>query len=106
MKMITCLTYAFTSPFLSSLEHCRQPENIIAILNLFSVQETSCFNCRREVFDICDHELAQHYDVYAIKAADKILYTRRNGIKKWSIIHSNNKERCSAGLHSNVDDLL
>ena len=39
---------------LSSLERRRRPKNIIAILNLFSVRETSRFNSRREVFDILD----------------------------------------------------
>ena len=47
-------TSAFTNPFLSSLERRRRPENIIALLNLFSVRETSHFNFRCEVFDIRD----------------------------------------------------
>ena len=29
------MTSAFTNPFLSSMEHCQRPKNIIAILNLF-----------------------------------------------------------------------
>ena len=57
-------TSAFTNPFLSSLERRRRPENIIAILNLFSVRETSRFNFRREVFVTSDRELVQHHDVY------------------------------------------
>ena len=50
---------------LSSLERRRRPKNIIAILNLFSVRETSLFNFRREVFVTSDRELVQHHDVYA-----------------------------------------
>ena len=59
METIIHLTSVFTNPFLSSLENRRQPKNITAILNLF--RETSRF----KVFDMRDHELLQHYDVYA-----------------------------------------
>ena len=48
------MTSAFTNPFLSSLERRRRPENIIAILNLFSIRETSRFNFWYKVFDIRD----------------------------------------------------
>ena len=59
------MTSAFTNPFLSSLEGHRQPENRIAILNLFPVQETSRFNFRHKVFNTRDSKLVQHHDVYA-----------------------------------------
>ena len=55
-------TSAFTNPFLSFLERRRRPENIIVILNLFFVRETSRFNF---IYVTRDRELVQHHDVYA-----------------------------------------
>ena len=90
METITYLTSAFINPFLSSLERRRRPENIIAILNLFSVRETSRFNFRREVFD-------------TVTVNWKLLtQNTNNGVKK-GVNHSNNKERYCAG---NLNDLL
>ena len=100
------MTSAFTYPFLSSLERRRRPENIIAILNLFSVRETSRFNFRREVFDIRDQGpwIVTTPRCLRLNGScwPKILY-RKNYADKKGVTHSNNKERCSAG---NLDDLL
>ena len=55
-------TSAFRNPFLSSLERRRRLENLIAILNLFSVRETSHVNL---IYATRNRELVQHHDVYA-----------------------------------------
>ena len=59
------MTYAsFTNPFLSSLERRRLlKNNIIANLNLFFCPRD--LTLKSEVFEACDCELVQHYDVYA-----------------------------------------
>ena len=107
MKANTYLTTsACTNLFLSSLERRRWPENIIAILNLISVRETSRFNFRCKVFHIRDQGPWTGTTPRCLSLNEscwpKILYRKDYGDKK-GVNHSNNKERYSAG---NLDDLL
>ena len=81
-------TSAFTNPFLSSLERHRRPENMIAILNLFPVRETSHFSFRYEVFDIRDQGPSIGTTPRCLRWNEsfwpKILYRKNYGDKKGS----------------------
>ena len=82
------MTSAFTNPFLSSLERRRRSENIIAILNLFSIRETSRFNFWCEVFDIRDQGPWTGTTPRCLRLNEscwpKILYRKNYGDKKGS----------------------
>ena len=83
-----------------------QPKNIIAILNRWTVRETSRFNFRCKVFDIRDQGPWIGTTPRCLRLNKscwpKILYRKNYSDKKGSNNHSNNKERCSVG---DLDDL-
>ena len=101
-------TSAFTNPFRTFFSRTLSTtqNHIIAILNLFSVRETSHFKFRCEVFDIRDQGPWIVTTPWCLRLNGscwpKILYRKNYGNEK-GVNHSNNKERCSAG---NLDDLL
>ena len=78
------MTSAFTNPFFSSLENRRRPENITAILNLFSEGPQA------SKFSICVTMNWYNTMMFMLKYCTEGIIAIKKGAN-----YSNNKERCS-----------